>query len=219
MRCWKNVGVGSVCVLWTFAVAAQDVELGYNGGTNRLDGGYYGTWVRDANHTYAVCGGSAPFLSGISVNEKGLFDNSARCSSYSSPLTEFDVPSYVADPVRNPGNFSAKVHYVSDCGEGGVVLGVAQPDGENIARWGTPVLCGVAPAPTQDCRVLEMSGDETAEASDAAESGVYDWTEYPAVTCGPGRYARAVAYRWYETGGPFVTTNSWAVGGLICCAL
>lgn len=219
MRCWKTFGLGVAVLTSPLVAFAQDVELGFNGGDSRLDNGYYGTWVEGGNHTVAVCGGETPFVSGISVNEIGLWDNSARCSAYAEAISEFDVPSYVVAPARNPGNFSAKVHYVSDCGEGGVVLGVAQPDGELIARYGTSVLCGVAPAPTHDCRVVEMPGDETNEAEDAAESGASDWTTYPAVTCGPDRYARAVAYRWYETGGPFVTTNSWATGGLICCAM
>jgi hypothetical protein len=201
------------------AVSAQDVELGYNGGDTRLDNGWYGTWVAETDHTYAVCGGDTPFVSGISVHEEGLFDNSARCSSFSVPITESDVPSYTAAPVRNPGNFSQKVHHVSDCGEGGVVLGVAQPDGEIAAAYGTPVLCGVAPEPSSDCRVVEMPGDETDGAADAFEPGASDWTTYPAVTCGPGRYARAVAYRDYLIGNIFVAQRSWAAGGLICCSM
>lgn len=199
--------------------SGQDAELGYNGGTTRLDNGYYGTWVQNGSHTYAVCGGETPFVSGISVNEEGLFDNSVRCSSYSSSLTEFDVPSYVAQPVSNAGGFSSKVHHVSDCGESGVVLGVAQPDGALAARWGTPVLCGFAPEPSSDCSVVEMYGDERDRATDAVEAGASDWTDYPAVTCGPGRYARAVAYRDYLIGNIFVARRSWAAGGLICCSL
>jgi hypothetical protein len=201
------------------AASAEDVELGYNGGDTRLDNYYYGTWVENANHTYAVCGGETPFVSAISVHEEGLFDNSARCSAYAEPLTEFDVPSYVAQPAPNSGGFSPKVHHVSDCGAGGVVLGVAQPGGDLAARWGTPVLCGVAPTPPTECRVVETPGDETDVARDASESGAYDWTDYPAVTCGPGRYARAVAYRDYLIGNIFVATRSWAVGGLICCSM
>ena len=210
----------AMLVACPLAAHAQDAtELGFNGGTSRLDNGYYGTWVESANHTYAVCGGSTPFVTAVSVHEDGLFDNSVLCAAYQDAITEFDVPSFVAEPAPNTGGFGAKVHHVSDCGEGGVVLGVAQPDGELAARWGTPVLCGVAPAPTTDCRTVEMPGDETDVAQDAAEPGAYDWTDYPAVTCGPGRYARAVAYRDFLIGNILVATRSWAVGGLICCAL
>ncbi|HTU61553.1 MAG TPA: hypothetical protein VMF89_24025 [Polyangiales bacterium] len=214
-----SLGMLFVCPL---SADAQDVEIGYNGGTTRLDNGDYGTWIENANHDYAVCGGETPFVSGISVNERGLWDNSARCSAFAEPIGAFDVPSYVAAPVPNPGtpgNFSKKVLYVSDCGSDGVVMGVAQPAGELAAAYGTPVLCGVPPAPVDACRMVEMPGDETSYAADAAEAGALDWTPYPAVTCGPGRYARGVAYGWYETGGPFVTKNSWAVRGLICCSV
>lgn len=209
-------------VLQPMAASAEDVEIGYNGGTTRLDNGHYGPWVESGNHTYAVCGGETLFVSAISVNEDGLFDNSARCSSHAAGFTEFDVPSFVAPSLPNPGgpgHFSEKVHHVSDCGEAGVVLGVAQPDGEIAAAYGTPVLCGVAPEPLSDCRLVEMPGDETEVARDTVEPGGYDWTDYPSVTCGPGRYARGVAYRDYLIGNIFVAKRSWAAGGLICCEM
>jgi hypothetical protein len=208
--------------LQPLAVSAEDVELGFNGGTERLDNGHYGPWVETGNHTYAVCGGETLFVSAISVNKEGLFDNSVRCSSHIGRFNEFDVQSFVAPSLPNPGgpgHFSAKVHHVSDCGDNGVVLGVAQPDGELAATWGTPVLCGVAPEPLSECQIVEMPGDETDVARDAAEADAYDWTEYPAVTCGPGRYARGVAYRDYLIGNIFVAKRSWAAGGLICCSM
>jgi hypothetical protein len=209
--------------LQPLAARAEDVELGYNGGTTRLDEDYYGTWVDTGAHDYAVCGGSTPFVGGISVNERGLWDNSALCTASNVPFNKYAAPSYAAAPARNSGDsdgFSKKVLYVSDCGEAGVVLGVAQPAGDIAAAYGTAVLCGMAPAPMHACRVVEMPGDETSYAADAGEAGRGDWSgDYPAVTCGRDRYARGVAYRWYETGGPFVTTNSWAVGGLICCEM
>jgi hypothetical protein len=221
MRSLISGSVAAALLATTHLAAAQSLEAGFNGGDTRLDNGYYGTWAQNAQHTYAVCGGASPFVSAISVHEEGLFDNSARCSAYSEQLTVFDVPSFVAQPLPNAkaSGFSAKVHHVSDCGEGGVVLGVAQPDGELAARWGTPVLCGAAPAPTTDCRAVEMPGDETDVAQDAAEPGAYDWTDYPSVTCGPDRYARAVAYRDFLIGNIFVAMRSWAAGGLICCSM
>ena len=219
MRSWMTISMSVFLLSDPITAAAQGVELGYNGGTTRLDDGYYGTWVENANHDYAVCGGESLFVSAISVNEEGLFDNSVRCSSHASGVSEFDVPSYVAQPMPNPGNFSAKVHHVSDCGERGVVVGVAQPAGDLAANRGTPVLCGVAPSPLSDCRVVEMPGDESDVAQDRAEPGAYDWTDYPAVTCGPGRYARAVAYRDYLIGNIFVAQRSWAAGGLVCCSM
>ncbi len=218
MRKWTDVGVAlSLLVACPPAANAEDAEAGFHGGSQRYDNGYFGTWLAKADNWYGVCGGDVPFVSGISVNEEGLWNNSALCSSY--PISMFNIQSYVADPQPNPGNFSSKVFNVADCGDSGFVMGVAQPDGDHIAPNGTPVLCGQLPSTTYDCNVVEMPGGIDDLARDAGEEGAPDWSEYPSVTCGAGRYARAVAYRKYVIDHVWVATHSWAMGGLICCSL
>src|SRR3954454_17072432 len=110
--------------------SAEGVEAGYHDGSTRLDDGYYGTWIDNPNYDYAVCGGDTPFLSGISMHEAGLWDNSALCSAGTANM--WDLCSYAALPQAGRGPFSSKVVAVSDCGDNGIVIGVAQPAGETV---------------------------------------------------------------------------------------
>lgn len=217
MRDGITFGIAIAVCTSTFSASAQGVEVGYHGGSTRLDDGYYGTWIDNPNYDYAVCGGETPFLSGISMHEAGLWDNSALCSDY--PTSMYDLRSYAALPQAGRGQFSNKVVAVSDCGEEGIVVGVAQPAGDTVERSGTPVLCVQPPTPPHDCEVVDMRGEWDDPAKSAWESGAPGWTDYTNVTCGAGRFARAVAYRQYSDGGVFVATYSWAAGGLICCSL
>lgn len=209
------------------AARAEDKEVGFHGGTTRLDNGYYGTWVESAQVDYAVCGGDTPFVSGISVNAKGLWNNSVLCSSYDGESRL--LTSYVAKPQANDGLFPPTNNdgrgqindtiAVANCGEDGFVIGVAQPSGDLVAPSGTPVLCGTLPAPSSDCRIIQTGAGSYDHVRDAWEVDATDWTEYPSITCGPGRFAQAVAFRRYAAAEFDSQILSYAMGGLVCCSI
>jgi hypothetical protein len=206
---------------------AQSIEAGFHGGSTRIDNGYFGTWIENADYDYAVCGGDTPFVSAFSVNEKGLWNNSVLCSAYA--IDSLDVSSYVAQPEPNDGRFTPTNNdargrindttAVADCGGDGVVIGVAQPSGDRVAPAGTAVLCGKLPAPTNDCRTIQTPSRTQDYVIAAGETGALDWTNYPSVTCGPGRFAQAIAYRRYATAELDSQVVSYAMGGLVCCSI
>lgn len=228
MQTTTAIGIGLLALfVCPLAAAAKEKEVGFHGGTTRLDGGYYGTWVSNAGYDYGVCGDEYPFVSGFSLNAKGLWNNSILCSSY--PVDSLDVASYVAEPRPNNGFFPptnndarGRVNdttAVASCGDDGFVIGVAQPTGDLVAPSGTAVLCGQLPAPAYDCSVIQTPARSFDHALDAWEPNAPDWTNYPSVTCGPGRFAQAIAFRRYAAAELDEQVVSYAMGGLLCCSI
>lgn len=226
----KSLTFGGVLLLASacpLVADAQGVEVGFHGGSTRLDNGDHGTWIENAQYDYAVCGGDYPFVSGFSVNEKGLWNNSVLCSAYS--IDAFALSSYVAEPAPNNGLFPPTNNdargqvndttAVASCGEDGFVIGVAQPSGDRIAPSGTAVLCGQLPAPAYDCRVVQTASRSFDHALDAWEANAPDWTSYPSVTCGPNRFAQAIAFRRYAAAELDEQVVSYAMGGMVCCSM
>lgn len=227
MKSLTTGGALIVIGMTPLAASAQGVEVGFHGGTTRLDNGYYGSWIQNAEYEYAVCGETKPFVSGFSVNEKGLWNNSVLCSSYN--ISPFDLHSYVAEPGPNSGVFPPTNNdargmvndttAVANCGERGFVIGVAQPGNDLVAPAGTAVLCGELPTPAYDCTVVQTAARSFDYALDSWETGAPDWTSYPSVTCGPGRFAQAIAFRRYFTAEFDSQVLSFAMGGLVCCSI